>query len=176
MDAKTIKLIAFDVDGVLTDGTIYYGPQGDAMKGFSARDGMGISLARAAGIKTAVITGRRSSMVEKRAADLHIDYIMQDVSKKWQTLESICEEMGITVQEAAYMGDDLNDVEVISRIGFGAAPADACQEAQEAAQFVSSCPGGHGALRQWIEQILKRQNQWHTVLSRYFDGKTVVNQ
>ena len=83
MEAKTIKLIAFDVDGVLTDGTIYYGPQGDAMKGFSARDGMGISLARAAGIKTAVITGRRSPMVEKRAADLHIDYIMQDVSKKY---------------------------------------------------------------------------------------------
>lgn len=176
MDAKTIKLIAFDVDGVLTDGTIYYGPQGDAMKGFSARDGMGISLARAAGIKTAVITGRRSPMVEKRATDLHIDYIVQNVSAKWQALEDICNDMGITVQEAAYMGDDLNDVEVISKTGCGAAPADACQEAKEAAQFVSSCLGGHGALRQWIEHILKRQNQWHTVLSRYFSGKTVVNQ
>lgn len=176
MDAKMIKLIAFDVDGVLTDGTIYYGPQGDALKGFSARDGMGISLTRAAGIKTAVITGRRSPMVEKRAADLHVDYIMQNVSVKWQALEEICDTMGITVQEAAYMGDDLNDVEVISRIGFGAAPADACCEAKEAAQFVATCPGGHGALRQWIEHILKRQNQWHTVLSRYFSGKTVVKQ
>ena len=176
MNEKEIKLIAFDVDGVLTDGTIYYGLQGESLKGFSARDGMGISLARAAGIQTAVITGRYSPMVEKRAKDLHIDYIIQNASAKWQVLEAICQDMGITVQEAAYMGDDLNDVEVISRIGFGAAPADACCEAKEKAQFVATCNGGHGALRQWIEYILKKQNQWHTVLSRYFSGQTVVNQ
>ena len=176
MTKPTIQLIAFDVDGVLTDGTIYYGPNGDALKGFSARDGMGISLARAAGIKTALITGRRSPMVEQRAADLHIDYVIQNAATKWQVMEEICRTIGITTQEAAYMGDDLNDVEVISRTGFGAAPADACKEAKEAAQFVSAYPGGHGALRQWIEQILKKQQQWDAVVSRYFSGKTVLNQ
>lgn len=176
MTKPKIQLIAFDVDGVLTDGTIYYGPNGDALKGFSARDGMGISLARAAGIKTALITGRRSTMVEQRAADLHIDYVIQNAAAKWPVMENICRTLGITPQEVAYMGDDLNDVEVISRTGFGAAPADACWEAKEAAQFISAYAGGHGALRQWIEQILKKQQQWDAVVSRYFSGKTVLNQ
>ena len=91
---REIKLLAFDVDGVLTDGTIYYGPGGDAMKGFSARDGMGISLARAAGLKTAIITGRRSPMVERRAEDLHIDYVMQNTSDKLAAFSQLCQDLG----------------------------------------------------------------------------------
>ena len=85
-----IKLLALDVDGVLTDGIIYYSPAGDAMKGFSARDGMGISLARMAGLRTALITGRRSPMVEQRAKDLHIDYVIQDAKDKLQALRQLC--------------------------------------------------------------------------------------
>ena len=98
---REIKLLAFDVDGVLTDGTIYYGPGGDAMKGFSARDGMGISLARAAGLKTAIITGRRSPMVERRAEDLHIDYVMQNTSDKLAAFSQLCQDLGISMGEAA---------------------------------------------------------------------------
>lgn len=176
MAAGTIRLIAFDVDGVLTDGTIYYGPDGDALKGFSARDGMGISLARAAGIRTAVITGRKSAMVEKRAADLHIDYIIQNASTKLDEVMKICKAEQITLENVAYMGDDLNDIAVISKVGLGAAPADACQEAKDASAFVAAAAGGHGALREWIEAILKQQNQWDAVISRYASGMTALRQ
>lgn len=171
-----IRLLAFDVDGVLTDGTIYYGPDGDAMKGFSARDGMGISLARAAGLKTAIITGRRSPMVERRAADLHIDYVMQNASDKLAVFSSLCQELGIAMKEAAYMGDDLNDLAVVAKAGCGASPADACSEVRQAAAFVSAYAGGHGALRDWVEYILKQQHQWDHVLSRYMSGMAVVIQ
>lgn len=123
---REIKLLAFDVDGVLTDGTIYYGPGGDAMKGFSARDGMGISLARAAGLKTAIITGRRSPMVERRAEDLHIDYVMQNTSDKLAAFSQLCRDLGISMGEAAYMGDDLNDLAVVAKAGCGASPANGC--------------------------------------------------
>lgn len=171
-----IKLVAFDVDGVLTDGTIYYGPDGDAMKGFSARDGMGISLARAAGLRTAVITGRRSPMVERRAADLHIDYVVQDAGDKLAVFEDLCRRMGISLKEGAYMGDDLNDLAVIAAAGCGASPADGCAEVRAAASFVSDYAGGCGALRQWIEYILKQQHQWDRVLHRYQCGAASVIQ
>ena len=105
-----IKMLALDVDGVMTDGIIYYSPSGDAMKGFSARDGMGISLIRAAGIQTALVTGRRSPMVEQRAKDLHIDYVLQDCSRKLLAMQQLCSEIGLSLDEVAYMGDDLNDV------------------------------------------------------------------
>lgn len=118
-----VKMLALDVDGVLTDGIIYYSPSGDAMKGFSARDGMGISLVRAAGLKTALVTGRRSPMVEQRAKDLHIDYVLQDCSHKLRSMQQLCSEIGLSLDEVAYMGDDLNDVELIANAGFGAAPS-----------------------------------------------------
>lgn len=176
MDGIQLKLIAFDVDGVLTDGTIYYGPDGDAMKGFSARDGMGISLARAAGIQTAVITGRTSPMVARRAADLHIDWVLQNVSDKLAAVNQLCQDLHISMEEIAYMGDDLNDLSVIANVGCGASPADGCAEARQAAVFVASCNGGHGALREWIEYILKQQNQWDYVLRRYMSGETAAIQ
>lgn len=162
-----VKMLALDVDGVLTDGIIYYSPTGDAMKGFSARDGMGISLVRAAGLKTAIVTGRRSPMVEQRAKDLHIDYVLQDCSHKLRSMQQLCSEIGISLDEVAYMGDDLNDVELIANAGFGAAPLDACEEARNSAAFVSAYPGGHGALREFAEYILKSQHVWDDVLRRY---------
>jgi 3-deoxy-D-manno-octulosonate 8-phosphate phosphatase (KDO 8-P phosphatase) len=171
-----IKLLALDVDGVLTDGIIYYSPAGDAMKGFSARDGMGISLARAAGLKTALITGRRSPMVEQRAKDLHIDYVIQDAVRKLPAMEKLCSKVGLTMAEVAYMGDDLNDVELISQSGFGAAPSDACEEARRAAAFVSAYDGGHGALREFVEYILKNQGLWDGVLDTYLKGSSILHQ
>ena len=163
---------ALDVDGVMTDGIIYYSPSGDAMKGFSARDGMGISLIRAAGIQTALVTGRRSPMVEQRAKDLHIDYVLQDCSRKLLAMQQLCSEIGLSLDEVAYMGDDLNDVELIANAGFGAAPLDACEEARRSAAFVSAYPGGHGALREFAEYILKSQHVWDKVLRQYFGDAT----
>jgi 3-deoxy-D-manno-octulosonate 8-phosphate phosphatase (KDO 8-P phosphatase) len=165
--ARPIRLVILDVDGVLTDGTLYYGVDGDAMKGFSARDGMGISLARISGLKTAILTGRRSPMVERRAAELHIDYVLQDVTDKLNKLEELCQCEGISLEEIAYMGDDLNDIAVIDCCGLGACPADGCAEARQAADFVAACTGGHGAVRELIEHILKQQGKWQQVLATY---------
>lgn len=171
-----IKLLALDVDGVLTDGIIYYGLMGDSMKGFSAHDGMGISLARAGGLKTALITGRRSPMVEQRARDLHIDYVIQDAADKLAEMQKLCSAQGLTLKEVAYMGDDLNDVELISHVGFGAAPNDACEEVKRNAAFVSAYNGGHGALRELVEYILKGQDKWAHILRQYKSGRVDIKQ
>ncbi len=173
---SSIKLVALDVDGVLTDGTLYYGAAGECLKGFSARDGMGISLARAAGIQTAILTGRRSAMVEQRAADLHMDHILQGVTDKLACMQALCRQLSISLQETAFMGDDLNDLPVIAAAGCGAAPADGCAEVRKAASFVSQYNGGHGAVREWIEYILKRQKLWDQVLRQYAGGMTAVTQ
>lgn len=173
---KTIKLLALDVDGVLTDGVIYYGPSGDALKGFSARDGMEITLARMAGLKTAVITGRRSPMVEQRAKDLHIDYVVQEVQNKLTALQQICADLGISLSDVCYMGDDLNDLPLIQSVGFSAAPLDACEEVRQEAAFVSAFRGGHGALRELVEYILKNQNVWETILQHFQSGQAEYKQ
>lgn len=171
-----IKLLALDVDGVLTDGIIYYSPAGDAMKGFSARDGMGISLARMAGLRTALITGRRSPMVEQRAKDLHIDYVIQDAKDKLQALRQLCRDTGLTMEEVSYMGDDLNDVSLIRNVGFGAAPCDGCEEACRAAAFVSNFRGGYGALRELVEYILKNQGVWDDIVNHFLTGTAEFKQ
>lgn len=173
---QQIRLLAFDVDGVLTDGMLYYGAAGEVMKGFSARDGMGISLARAGGLRTAIVTGRLSPMVAARAQDLQIDYVIQNAGQKLPALQALCQDHGLTLDEVAYMGDDLNDVAVICQAALGGAPADACIEAKEAASFVSSCTGGHGALREFSEYILKSQHRWDAVLQRYLGGAGRLNQ
>ena len=171
-----IKLLALDVDGVLTDGIIYYSPAGDAMKGFSARDGMGISLARMAGLRTALITGRRSPMVEQRAKDLHIDYVIQDAKDKLQALRQLCRDTGLTMEEVSYMGDDLNDVSLLRNVGFGAAPCDGCEEACRAAAFVSNFRGGYGALRELVEYILKNQGVWDDIVNHFLTGTAEFKQ
>ena len=171
-----IKLVAFDVDGVLTDGIIYYGPSGDSMKGFSAHDGMGISLARMGGLKTALVTGRRTPMVEERAKDLHIDYVIQDARDKLAEMTALCEREGIKLEEVAYMGDDLNDANLVGHVGFGAAPLDGCEEVRREAAFVSAYKGGHGAVREFVEYILKGQHKWEYVLEQYKTAKPAMNQ
>ena len=171
-----IKLVAFDVDGVLTDGVIYYGPQGDFIKGFSAHDGMGISLARIGGLKTALVTGRRTPMVEERAKDLQIDYVIQDAKDKLSEMRKLCEQMNIKLEEVSYMGDDLNDANLVEHVGLGAAPCDGCEEVRRGAAFVSAYAGGHGAVRELVEYILKGQNRWDYVLQQYKSAKAEIEQ
>ena len=162
-----IKLLALDVDGVLTDGSIIIGQVGELSKHFDARDGMGISLALRHGIEIALITGRHSEIVLHRAMELGISAIYENVVYKGQVLEQVCQEMGIPMEQAAFMGDDLNDLPAFGRAAVSFAPADAAPEVRERAMFVSTKNGGHGAVRDVIEHILKAKGLWQQIVDSY---------
>lgn len=167
--AKRVRLIIFDVDGVLTDGGIYIGPEGELFKAFHCRDGMGITLARKAGLKTAIITGRTSQQVAYRAGELHIDAVHQGCMDKRAAYRELKAQFGMMDEEVAYVGDDLIDLPTMLQCGFPAAVADASEEVREAAAYVASFPGGHGAVRDVIEYILKAQGRWHETIASFYD-------
>ena len=155
-----IRLLALDVDGVLTDGSIIIGQEGELSKHFDARDGMGISLALRHGIQVALITGRHSEIVLHRAMELGISSVYENVVFKGKVLE-------IPLEETAFMGDDLNDLPAFSKAAVTLAPADAAPEVRERAMLVSSCTGGHGAVRDVIERILKAKGLWEEIIRSY---------
>lgn len=152
-----IKLFLCDVDGTLTDGGMYYSATGDELKKFNTRDGMGIQLLREAGIRTGIITSEETQIVSMRASKLKIDYLRQgkrDGSKLVAT-EEICKEMGITLSEVAYIGDDVNCVELLSKVGIAACPADACAKVESIAGIhVMTRRGGEGCVREFIDWLL----------------------
>ncbi len=168
--AKIIKLIIFDVDGTLTDGCIYMGPEGEAMKAFSARDGMGIALAHKGDIKSAVITGRSSRIMAKRAKELKIDALYQGCVDKRGAYEELKLKLSLRDEEIAYVGDDLNDIPLIQQAGLGCCVGDAVSEVKELALVVADYPGGKGAVREILEFILKEQGKWDSLVST-FTGK-----
>ena len=151
---KEIKLFVTDCDGVLTDGGMYYSEKGDELKKFNTRDGMGIALLREAGIKTAIITGEDTRIVVNRAKKLKIDYLYKGVKDKLPVLKSIAEQEGISMDEVAYMGDDLNDIECLEAAGMGITVRDAAEAAKNAADIVVRSAGGQGAVREAVEYIL----------------------
>ena len=175
-NAGTVKLIAFDVDGTLTDGTLIIGPEGEAVKLFHARDGLGLSLAHRMGYVTGFITGRKSQIVENRGKELQVDFILMGVSNKVEAMEHILADHGLSWKDAAYMGDDLNDLPLLKKVGFSGSPADGAPEARKASDFVSTLPGGKGAAREFIETILKSQHRWKEAVHSYRDktGKAVI--
>jgi 3-deoxy-D-manno-octulosonate 8-phosphate phosphatase (KDO 8-P phosphatase) len=154
-----------DVDGTLTDGTITYGEDGSEWKSFHARDGMGVHLLGLAGILPAIVTGRRSSIVERRAAELGITEVAQGVKDKAAAVRRLRERLGIPANEVAYVGDDLSDLPPMREAGFSAAPADAAHEVRVAATFVSALEGGHGAVREAVEALLRRDRAWDGVIA-----------
>ncbi|WP_296097717.1 HAD family hydrolase [Dialister sp.] len=166
-NAGTVKLIAFDVDGTLTDGTLVIGFDGEPVKLFHARDGLGISLAHRMGYVTGFITGRKSKLVENRGKELQVDFILMGVSNKVEAMEKILKDHGLSWKEAAYMGDDLNDLPLMKKVGFSGSPADGVSEARKASDFVSSLPGGKGAAREFIETIMKSQHRWKEAVNSY---------
>jgi N-acylneuraminate cytidylyltransferase len=149
-----IALFATDVDGVLTDGGMYYSNSGDSMKRFDTRDGKGFAMLREAGIKTAIITGESTGMVAARAQKIKADYLLQGIDDKLPELRNIANSMGISMDQVAYIGDDLNDVECIKAAGIGMTVPGACAEALRAAAYVTKKRGGSGAVREAIECIL----------------------
>ena len=169
--AQKIRLLLMDVDGVWTDGRLYYvpGPQGEMVetKPFNAQDGMGLRWAHAAGIQTGVISGRESPAVNHRAEMLGVTYIYQNYLEKIPPYEEICSKAGLTDIEVAYMGDDLTDVPLMQRVGLGVAVANAREEVCRRADYVTTAPGGNGAIREVIELLMKAQGLWTSILDKY---------
>lgn len=151
----TIKLVAFDVDGVLTDGSLTFDKDGNELKTFNAKDGQGIVNLHKAGIITAIITARCSGAVEYRAKNLNITELQQGSKNKIETLESIMQKYNITFDEIAYMGDDLPDICILQKVKLKGCPFDAVDEVKAVANFVSSKNGGRGAVREFCDYILK---------------------
>lgn len=152
--ASALRLLALDVDGVLTDGRLYYGNDGEELKAFNIKDGLGIKLLQRAGVQVALITGRRSRIVERRAAELGIERVVQGREDKRRALEELCEELGLSLSVCAYMGDDLPDLGALRAAAIGLAPADAADAVAAAADWQSRFNGGAGAVREACEQLL----------------------
>lgn len=171
MDALTkaagVRLMGFDVDGVMTDGRLYFSPRGDEMKAFFTRDGLGLKMLAAAGVRLAIITGRNSEIVSRRAANLGIELVLQDVSDKRSALADLLAREGLDFAQAGYMGDDIVDVSVMSACGFSASVADGHALARRQADYVAQAPAGGGAVREVCELILRAQGKLDGALARY---------
>ena len=169
MPAADVRLLVFDVDGVLTDGTVWLDADGRESSRFSIRDGAALVWLGRAGLDAAFLSGRASEAVTRRAAQTGVKYVLQDAKVKTEALERLAAESGVPPAEMAYMGDDLLDLPVFRRVGLSAAPADAVEEVRVVADFVASCAGGHGAARELIEHVLRAQGRWEAVVARYFE-------
>ncbi len=165
--AARVRLVALDVDGTLTDARLHIGRDGEAMKSFSARDGFGLTLLREAGIRIALVTARRSTIVEARAAELRIDDVLQAVPDKAQALQALCVQRGIALAECAFVGDDWPDLRAMSVAGLAATVVDAPREVRELAHWVSALPAGRGAVREFAEFVLRAQGVFDAALARY---------
>lgn len=154
-----IKLLAMDVDGTLTDSAMYYSAEGEELKRFSTRDGMGITLLHKAGILTAIITSENSAIVSARARKLSIGKVVLHCRNKVGALRDLADEFGLTLNEIAFIGDDVNDLHAIEIAGASACPADATKCIIDASDYVCSKNGGYGAVREFCELILTTQNK-----------------
>ena len=159
--ARRVRLVLTDVDGVLTDAGMYYSERGDELKKFNTRDGKGLELLRLAGIKTGIITAESTAMVANRARKLRLDHLFQGVADKLSALQTLLAETGLTASEVAYIGDDVNDVEVLQAAGLSACPADAVPAAKAAAFYHCGAKGGEGCVREFAEKILQARREDH---------------
>ena len=164
---QKVTLVAMDVDGVLTDGRIVFGTQGMEFKFFNVRDGHGIVLLHRAGIRTVFITGRQSELVERRAKELGVSMVYQDIRDKLDTYNHLKTTTDTPDDCIAYIGDDLVDLPIMSRVGVAVAVADAHPEVKRVAHFVTEACGGKGAVREFIERLLISQGKWKEVTGRY---------
>jgi 3-deoxy-D-manno-octulosonate 8-phosphate phosphatase (KDO 8-P phosphatase) len=167
--AARVQLLLLDCDGVLTDGRITPVPGGDELKSFHTRDGHGLVMLHRAGVRSGIISGRTSRLVEMRAADLGISLLRQGARDKVEAFEGLMAEAGVVADDAAFVGDDVVDIPVMRRCGLAVAVADATPETRAAAHYVTRLPGGFGAVREVCELILKAQGRWDELMRRYLD-------
>lgn len=168
--AAGIRVLALDVDGTMTDGTIWIGPTSETMKGFSVRDGFGLALLREAGVKLAIVTGRESSIVAVRAAELRFDAVIQRCPDKAQALRDLAQRFACPLAAVAYMGDDWPDLPALAVAGLAGAPSDAAVPVLDAAHWVSTRPAGHGAVRELAELLLESRGALAALLARHRAG------
>lgn len=166
--ASHIKLLLMDCDGVLTDGQLMLLENGDEQKLFNVRDGQGLVLLHRAGLKSGVISGRRSSFVERRARELGINYLRQGSPDKIKDFTELLIEAQVEEQEVAFVGDDLGDIPLMRRVELAVAVADAVAETRSVAHHVTRLAGGQGAVREVVELILKAQGRWHELVEGLF--------
>ena len=169
VDLKNIKLVCFDVDGVLTDGRVIIDDAGRETKFFHSRDGHGLKMLMRAGLEVAIITGRKSRVVENRTRELGITEVHQGVTDKLAAYNEILTKFNLAPHEVAMAGDDIVDLPVMRRCGLALAPADAAPEVAAVAHFITSLNGGRGAARQMVEYILKGQGLWESVIAKYYE-------
>ena len=157
-DYADIRLLVMDVDGVMTDGKITYSSDGQELKSFNIKDGLGIKRAQASGIETAIITGRTSPMVERRARELGIAHLVQGREDKLSALSDLVDQMNLSLDQVAYIGDDLPDLTTIESVQLGACPADAAIEVKSKANWVSTREGGDGCVRELCDLLVSHKS------------------
>lgn len=176
--ARRIRVVGFDVDGVLTDGGVYVGGLASRtveLKRFDIQDNVGFRLLRDAGMKIVLVSGRRSDATTVRARELAVDDVVQDPSAtKLPIVRRLLERFGAGFDEAAFVADDLPDIPVLERVGLPVAVANAVPEVMDAARFVTRSRGGHGAAREVAESLLKARGDWHDVVARYLDARRMA--
>ena len=165
--AREIRLLVLDVDGVMTDGRLLYGSDGGEIKAFNILDGLGIKLAQRGGIQVAIITGRRSAMVERRARELGIEHLIQGREDKHAALDELLATLGIGLAQTAYLGDDLPDLAAIRRVGLGMCVASAYPLLAEHARYQTRAAGGAGAVREACELLLRAQGKLDGLLAEF---------
>ena len=165
--AARVRLLLLDCDGVLTDGRITPVEGGEELKSFHTRDGHGLVMLHRAGLRSGIISGRKSRLVELRAADLGVSFVRQGALDKVEAFESLLGEAGVEASHAAYVGDDVVDIPLMRRCALAVAVADATADTRAAAHYVTRLPGGFGAVREVCELILKAQGRWEELMRRY---------
>ncbi len=168
--AQAIRLLLLDVDGVLTDGCLFFDAKGEALKVFHVRDGHGIKMAQRAGLEVALLSGRRSDAAYHRARELGISRFYEGLRDKVAVLEELLAALNLTPREVAMVADDLVDLPVLARVGLAVAVADAAPEVQAAAHWTTSLPGGRGAVRQVTDLLLQAQGKWEEIVSPWLEA------
>ncbi len=167
--ASRVTMLILDVDGVMTDGSLYYSAEGEAIKMFNVKDGAAIKWLQRAGIEIAVITGRHSPQTQARADELGIKTVIQGAFKKLPVFLEFLKNSGVPAQQVAYIGDDYHDLPLLKRVGLSMAPADAIDEVKKIVDWIASVPGGRGAVREAAELILKARGKWQEISAPYYE-------
>ncbi|MCL5674340.1 MAG: HAD-IIIA family hydrolase [Candidatus Omnitrophica bacterium] len=162
-----IKIFICDVDGVLTDSKILYGINGFSGKFFNVRDGFAFKLLKYAGIKSMILSGKKSGILKNRLKEIEVDVVIDEVKDKLKVLKEFCKKEGYRFEDICYMGDDLNDMSVLKNVGLAVAPADAVAEVKKIASVITKQNGGQGAVREIVEKIIKGRGKWEKILKNY---------